>query len=576
MTMTTIYQLPTDILDLVFQHTEITTLKDCRLVCVLWYLLTTPYLFRSVRINNTSQIDEFISFHANPASDQLVQIGKYVKRVTTGRGRRLFDEHITVVDFEHFIKFVKYCPEVTSVSISWSACRGSLYYYLLEVDDNIKWKLHRLDRNTENQRFTLDYYYKYKDTIKVMKWLKDIQDFHFVIDFPLLEELSLPSTAVIADIQDFMFICNTCPNLTKLDLYTNMNDNTSLMSGFDICPSLKTLYVKCRFFIPKVLVDYITASLVNLSNVTFWIEITSTQTNFSEIYKQLKDFLFTPQKEAVYLTLKAEVRYRDNNEQIYTMIDECLNVACRPSKLKACNSIKWTVTNSSVLIIDLCKSWNHTIKCQISIPSYLFNDLISTDDFISSKMPSFHKLYLEEEDIGHAMSKFVALFIEKACNLQELTLRWHCLQNTYNCVYESVQILCFENSICYPDFVTKLSISFPNLKELHLYKTNMNGNPQNFRHRLIYLGNLSLQKLSLTTDKAFDFAKIPATELVSVKTQNGHQYIKVCTGKIPKTISNEEGAALWKRLAAENKYLIMCNAPVRFEVNDAYIELMKC
>ncbi|CEI88733.1 hypothetical protein RMCBS344292_03111 [Rhizopus microsporus] len=256
------------------------------------------------------------------------------------------------------------------------------------------------------------------------------------------------------------------------------------------------------------------------------------------------------------------------------MIDECLNAACRPSKLKACNSIKWTVTNSSVLIIDLCKSWNHTIECQISIPPYLFSDLIATNDFISSKMPSFHKMSLEE-DIGYSMSKFVALFIEKACNLQELTLPWHCLQNTYNCVYESVQILRFESSIYYPDFVTKLSISFPNLKELHLYKTNMNGNPQSFRHRLIYLGNLFLQKLSLTTDKPFDCAKTPATELVSVKTQNGHQCIKVCAGRIPKTISNEEGAALWKRLAAEDKYFIMCNAPVRFEMNNAYIELMK-
>ncbi|CEG77587.1 hypothetical protein RMATCC62417_12305 [Rhizopus microsporus] len=575
MTMTTIHQLPTDILDLVFQHTERTTLKNCRLVCILWYLLTTPYLFRSIQINNTSQIDEFISFHANPASGQLVQIGEYVKRVTTGRSRRIFDEYIALVDFENFENFVRYCPGVTSVSISWSACRGSLYYYLLEVDDNIKWKLQRLDRNTENQRFTLDYYYKYKDTIKVIRWLKDIQDFHFVIDFPLLEELALPSTAVVTDIQDFMFICNACSNLTEIDLYTNMNDNSRLVVDFAICPSLKTLYVKCRSLIPKVLVDYITTSLVNLSYVAFWIEITSIQANFSEIYKQLKDFLFTPQKEVAYLTLKAEVRYRDNNEQIYTMIDDCLNVACRLSKLKTCNSIKWTVTSSSVLIIDLRKSWNHTIECQISIPSYLFNGLIATDDFTSSKMPNFHKLCLEEEYIGQAMSKTVALFINKACNLQELTFHWHCLQNTHNCVYESVQILRFESSICYPDFVAKLAISFPNLKELHLYKTNMNGNPQNFRHRLIHLGDLSLQKLSLTTDKAFDFAKISAMELVSVKTGNGHQYIKVCANGIPKTITNGEGAALWKRLAAEHKYLIVCNAPAHFELNNVYIELIK-
>ncbi|CEG70894.1 hypothetical protein RMATCC62417_06712 [Rhizopus microsporus] len=231
MTMSAIRKLPADILDLVFQHTERTTLKECRLVCVSWYLLTTPYLFHSIQINNTPQIGEFIDFHENPASDQLVPFGKYVRRVTSGEGKGMADKNIPLEKLE---KLVKYCPKVTSVSISMTACRGSLYHYLFEVDDNIKWKLHRLDQNTENQTFTLDYYYKYKDTIKVIRWPTGAQDFHFVIDFPLLEELALPSTVVIADIQDFMLICNACSNLIELGLYTNMNDNVRLVAEFAV------------------------------------------------------------------------------------------------------------------------------------------------------------------------------------------------------------------------------------------------------------------------------------------------------------------------------------------------------
>ncbi|ORE13617.1 hypothetical protein BCV71DRAFT_277714, partial [Rhizopus microsporus] len=332
MITTMIHHLPADILDHIFQHTERITLKECRLVCVSWYLLTTPYLFRSIQINSTSQIAEFIGFHEDPASDQLVPSGKYVRRVTAGEGIGMAD---TRVSLENFETFVKYCSKVTSVSISLTACEGSLHRYLFEVDDNIKWKLHRLDRNTEGQTFNLDHYYKYKDTIKVIRWLKDIQGFHFVADFPLLEELALPSTVVITNIQDFMFICNKCPNLIELDLYTNMNDHTSLMANFVVCPSLKTLNVKCHSLIPKVLVNHITTSLVNLSDITFWIEITSIQTNFGEIYKQLKDFLFTSQQKAVSLKLKTETRHTIDNEKIYMMIDECLNIVYHPSQLKA-------------------------------------------------------------------------------------------------------------------------------------------------------------------------------------------------------------------------------------------------
>ena len=132
----------------------------------MWYLLTTPYLFHSIQINNAPQIDEFIDFHENPASDQLVPFGKYVKRVTTGEGREMPDKSIPLEKLE---KLVKYCPEVTSVSTSLSARKGSFYHYLFEVDNNIKWKLHRLDENVENQKFKLDHFYKYKDTIKVIR-----------------------------------------------------------------------------------------------------------------------------------------------------------------------------------------------------------------------------------------------------------------------------------------------------------------------------------------------------------------------------------------------------------------------
>ncbi|PHZ15677.1 uncharacterized protein RHIMIDRAFT_235020 [Rhizopus microsporus ATCC 52813] len=161
------HKLPADILVLAFQHIERKNVGLFAYRGIFWLQ----------------------HFHENSASDQLVQFGKYVKRVTIGEGIGIADNRISLENFENF---VKYCPKVTLVSVSLPVFRGSLYYHLFEVDDNIKWKLHRLDRNVENQKFKLSYYYKYKDTIKVIRWLEDIEDFDFVIGFPLLEELALP------------------------------------------------------------------------------------------------------------------------------------------------------------------------------------------------------------------------------------------------------------------------------------------------------------------------------------------------------------------------------------------------
>ncbi|CAO3684170.1 unnamed protein product [Rhizopus microsporus] len=67
-----------------------------------------------------------------------------------------------------------------------------------------------------------------------------------------------------------------------------------------------------------------------------------------------------------------------------------------------------------------------------------------------------------------------------------------------------------------------------------------------FRDILIELDDLYLEILSLTTVKWLDSEQTPEEELVCVEMKGRRQYVKVCTGEIPKTITNEEGAALWE------------------------------
>ena len=131
------------------------------------------------------------------------------------------------------------------------------------------------------------------------------------------------------------------------------------------------------------------------------------------------------------------------------------------------------------------------------------------------------------------MSRIVTLFIEKAYSLQELPLCWYSLDDTYDCVYEAVQALGLEN-----------------------------------------LDDLSLQKLSLTTNEWLYFEKNSLVEIMYIKMQKRHQYIKVRADRIPKTIANEEGSALWKSSSVNRTYLRMHSAPARFELNNIYIDLM--
>ena len=123
-------------------------------------------------------------------------------------------------------------------------------------------------------------------------------------------------------------------------------------------------------------------------------------------------------------------------------------------------------------------------------------------------------------------------------------------------------------------FFKKLAMSFSNLKELHLYKVRMFDSDEYFRDRLLDLGDLSLQKLSFTANEIFNFSGNPMTQLVCVEVKGRCQYIKVCAGGIPKTITNEEETEVWKGVAASHIHLIMRSAPARFELNNVYIELM--
>ena len=172
------------------------------------------------------------------------------------------------------------------------------------------------------------------------------------------------------------------------------------------------------------------------------------------------------------------------------------------------------------------------------------------------------------------MSRIVTLFIEKAYSLQELPLCWYSLDDTYDCVYEAVQALGLENTIFYFDFFTKLAMSFPSLKELHLYRVEMRSGGSNYKDKVTNLDDLSLQKLSLTTNEWLYFEKNSLVEIMYIKMQKRHQYIKVRADRIPKTIANEEGSALWKSSSVNRTYLRMHSAPARFELNNVYIELM--
>ena len=88
---------------------------------------------------------------------------------------------------------------------------------------------------------------------------------------------------------------------------------------------------------------------------------------------------------------------------------------------------------------------------------------------------------------------------------------------------------------------------------------------------------LSLQKLSLTVYERFDLAKSSKGRACLCKNTDKPSISQSIWWQDSKDYTKRRGggAALWKQLAAKHKHLIICNAPICFELNNVCIKLMK-
>lgn len=118
--------------------------------------------------------------------------------------------------------------------------------------------------------------------------------------------------------REFMFIFDTCPELTHLCIQATTEDASYLITNQDIYPFLTNLDMNITFSsMTRSMVDYISTRFINLSTVTLNIHQTNSS-SFEENYIHPVNTLMTPYKRrfSFTMTLKGCRRPIDDSTQM--------------------------------------------------------------------------------------------------------------------------------------------------------------------------------------------------------------------------------------------------------------------
>ena len=123
-----------------------------------------------------------------------------------------FDRRTPFITRHEFEQLVKRCPNVETISASGLTFLSFVSTYLLDIDDSIKWSIKSFLTERRCYQFTIDHYYKYKDSIVFLEDLDRMSSIQFLESFPSLQQLYLHKYRV-ANMEEFMFMFDTCLNL---------------------------------------------------------------------------------------------------------------------------------------------------------------------------------------------------------------------------------------------------------------------------------------------------------------------------------------------------------------------------
>ncbi|CEI97017.1 hypothetical protein RMCBS344292_11161 [Rhizopus microsporus] len=553
--MVKIQHIPLHILDIILQDLPKKTLFQCRTVCLKWNSVVTKYLFREVRISG--DIKAFFDVWEAKGTSGRIDPRECIKELSL--------EYINHLSFEEFKQLVICCPNVKMLLVFPRLYETCVSNYLLEIDDDIKWKLEEIFADLPYQP-TLYHYLKYKDSITNMSVPKHVTDLQFLQSFPSLQELTLPPRLAISSVQDFAFIFDTCSNIDTLDVTIEIDDVSHPVLNQDPYPSLTSLTIASfHSTIPNSLIHYISTRFVNLFTFYVYFVYPRNIISLGETYSRLLDGRIAhPKYNFVFhfdVNDGAGRNFTGTQREIAHMVTECLSATFKHRSVlpKVRNSLRISkqsfTANRMLLTTSLTNHGDKQMHCLVQ-SGLEFSDIINQPVLSARNLSqNLHQLAIEGEDSNIGLSENDYSSIEKCPLIYELTFFRVRLQPFENHVYRSVKILNISSAQVHVDFFQTLGARCPHLEDVTLSGICVIGPNSTNSHVVIDFQDIKLRRLNLYSLKNGAFMNAPC--LLTIKTLRKHLHIKVEGWKALEKITEEEAV----ECHAQNysRYYIYCN-----------------
>ncbi|CEI99698.1 hypothetical protein RMCBS344292_13780 [Rhizopus microsporus] len=583
--MTTIHHLPLDILTIIIDQVGfLSNQLTCRLVCFKWYLLVTKAAFKEIHINNNVRFNQFLEFTTNRHLNRLMPLGEMVSTIII-KHIEGFDRRTPFITRHEFEQLVRRCPNVETISASRLTFLSFVSAYLLDIDDSIKWSIKSFLTERRCYQFTIDHYYKYKDSIVCLEDPVRMNSIQFLESFPSLQQLYLHKYRV-ASMEEFMFIFDTCLDLqlAAISLHIDRIPNTFIRPK--PYPSLKELAITSYSHpIHEGTIDYITQKFIGLCKIRIQVDSSPEHDAYNVAYSRLLEthLMRAGQSYEFQLTFihndgwtdtgNSSIRIdttraclssifgtRQTSSNIYHyLIVRVLDDRAKRLKLETClEKVK----------IDLSRC-----RTEISLPhAGIGSQLNKYLDDTASNIYELHVNGLSNPKEKPLQGLHTA--IEKCSRLEKLTLLACKLQSFKGCLSLSVQTVHINHVETCPTFFKDLVVSFPNLKYLCIGHTTIVNDCLPVKPVVIDLLNLNLESLSLYNLKQqhCDFDRKPC--MILVTTSGKTTYFKKCLFDNPEKLTRDDAIEEEIRADPMHQLHIRCRKihqlwlyGIKFEIN---------
>lgn len=570
--------LPEGVLKAIFKNLSSRDLLECRLVCSNWYPLTTKIMFRNLKIRHNDHLKAFLSFKTRRTPPGLIPLGVFVRKISLFH-QSMPRQRSSRLTHQALLKLMTYCPNVEILDAADWVFQNSLGELLLYLRGSNHWKLQKIECNNP-WVITARIYYTFNNTITHIDGPSDVRDLRYIEHFPALKNLKTPESILLRTVQEFTYICATCPQLTYLSVHTAMDDVPVSDKNSELISYLEGLTIASHnSVIPKALVKYLILRCVNLSKIIIYLVPEMLHPRIDIYLSQLAMFLISgSRRQKTNLCLNLISKKTDAIERDYTTTDEIITKCFKcifevPPEMSSAYNVM-TISEYCTFQDESDILLNTTWKRRRDGTLISNSELTLEAAYSNSRMASYfemiptniHKLSIECTAESGNIPGYVWRYL-MAC--QELEDLYICPDVVSHCpggvIMHSLRRLHIQSCIVNSKLFGELHTICPNLQELHVSDIETDNN-------ILHMEKMNLIGFSFDT-RPRSLRDDGQEWLVTVKTSRGICYFKTQGIQPPVQLSKEEAVTLYLNLGNYSVYYLQVNDVATFTLNEFITEL---